>query len=100
MAIDITSSVRTVPSVMMRPIDDGGVLVDVDRGTCWELNLTGRWIWEQVISTAPLVEIGKNLSQRYGISIEAARHDLLRLIEELARAGLVVVVRSDDAHPR
>jgi hypothetical protein len=94
--INITTSVRPSSTVMMRTIDDGGVLVDIDRGTCWELNIVGRWIWERLAALEPLSGISEALSEKYGISMGSARGDVLRLVGDLASAGLVVVGGSHD----
>jgi hypothetical protein len=89
--IDRNSVVRPSAGVVVRAISDGSVIVDIERGRCWELNREAHWIWEQIGLRRTVAEVSSGLAARYGIPIERASHDVLELVAALHEEGIVAV---------
>lgn len=70
-------------------IDGEAVLLSIDRGNYYGMNkvLTAIWNWtEKPIS---VFEICAKLIATYDVSLETAEKDVLRILGELSREGLV-----------
>ena len=71
---------------------DAGVLVHLQTNRIFELNATGLRIWELLGEGRRLGEIERTLEAEYTADRNQLRAEMLALIEELSREGLV----SDD----
>ncbi len=76
---------------MFRPVDDGGILVDMRSGACFELNRTGVEIWNLLVAGATLGSMCEMLTTRYGLSREDAARDVGQLIDALDAQRLVAL---------
>lgn len=81
---------RPSPSAVFRPLDTGGVVLDLTTGAYFELNATGRFLWEQMaasgISENALVDAA---SAQFGISQETAAMDVGTFLASLRERDLV-----------
>ena len=75
--------------VEFRPVDAGGLLVDVHRGVCFQLNRVGAELWRSFTSGLPLAGAISAVKSRYDASTETIVADALSLCEQLTAAGLL-----------
>jgi hypothetical protein len=64
------------------------VLLDPETRLMFSLNETGRAVWRALGESED--ELARRLSGRFATAFEAAREDVRRLLDDLARAGLIV----------
>jgi hypothetical protein len=82
-SLQIPSSIKETAS------EDGGVLLDVDRGLCFSLNSVGLKIWESLKEGCSADQIAEKLQREYSISFEQASTDVRTFLEELQSSGLL-----------
>jgi hypothetical protein len=85
---------RIVPrsSVQARALEDGAVLVDMNSGACFELNLVGFEVWKGLGQGQSASEICATLVGRYRAEPDVIGADVSSLITSLVAAGLVQIV--------
>jgi hypothetical protein len=81
------------PTVLAQPLPDGAVLLDTESGNCFELNRTGAEIWKRISANEQPTAIADVLAVQYGIQRSEFLADLDRLMNELARHGLLILAR-------
>jgi hypothetical protein len=69
--------------------EDGGIVLDIDRGQMFRLNPVGALILESVGKGYPETEIAKEISRQYGISEETAVADVREFLASLEKHELV-----------
>lgn len=79
------------PEVAVTPLDDGLVLCDARDGRVYVLNQTGRLIWELCDGYHTVDAIVEEIAEGYGLDDRGVRADVDDLLEQLQRAGLVVM---------
>lgn len=82
-SLQIPSSIKETAS------EDGGVLLDVDRGLCFSLNSVGLKIWESLKEGCSADQIAENLQREYSISCEQASTDVRTFLEQLHSSGVL-----------
>ena len=87
--------VRPSAQVVSSRLGDVGVLVHLQTNRIFEVNATGLRIWELAGQGQTLGEIRDTLQREFGVDPERLRTELLALIAELAREGMV-----DDDNPQ
>ena len=60
------------------------------------VNAMGAFIWDELDGKRDLAAIHRHLVDRFEVSAEEAREDLVEFVERLLAAGLIEVVRSRD----
>jgi hypothetical protein len=88
------------PGVMARETPDGAVLVDVVSGGCWELNRVGSALWSLLEPPTTLAVVCDVLRARYDVASEVIERDVLALIGDLSKAGLVSTPAAHAPPPR
>jgi len=88
---------RIKPStkVVSSRLGEVGVLVHLETNRIFELNATGVRIWELAGEGRTLGEIEATLQREFEVTPERLRTELLALVAELAREGMV-----DDDNPQ
>ena len=76
--------------VVWRPLDDGLVLLDTGRGHYFELNASGRRMFELICAGQSLPEAIGQLQNDYRVDPERLREDMQALCAELLAQGLIV----------
>lgn len=66
-------------------------ILDLKSGQYYGLNPIGTRIWALIQKPTPVVDILSKLLNEYEVDAERCEKDLLTLIEELARKGLVEI---------
>jgi Coenzyme PQQ synthesis protein D (PqqD) len=90
------SSAITASSVIARDeeavscdLAGGAALLDLRSGTYFSLNPVGAYVWELLKNPVAVSDIHTALSTRYDVQPDACYSDLVGLLEELAKAGLI-----------
>lgn len=80
------------PEVIYRPVADGAVLLHTGQEVYFGLNVVGAQIWELLPpACSTLEEVCATLGARYpDVPAPTLRADVLELLAELERSGLVV----------
>ena len=89
--LDVT--MRRRPEVTSRDTPEGAVLLDLASGNCYELNRVGQMFWSELSSIRPLARICDSLLAKLNAPRDVVERDVLALVEDLQRAGLVDMVR-------
>lgn len=82
--LHIPSSVKETAS------EDGAVLLDVERGICFSLNVVGLKIWGLLKKGRDQAQIVDSLQKEYSIPREQLREDVRQFMEELESSKLLV----------
>lgn len=91
-ALAPATRVRPHPGVLFRDLDGEAVLLDAQRGTYFGLNEVGTRAWGLLAGGATLEQALAALLADFDAPRERVWPDLLALVQDLARHGLVDVV--------
>ena len=80
---------RLHPDVAYRALGDSAVLVHLTTNRIFELNETGRVIWERLAAGTSLDALVATLAGDFDVDTATARAEAERLITELGREGLL-----------
>jgi hypothetical protein len=75
----------------VKPLDDRGVIVDMNTGRCWEVNKIGFVIWQCLSNGRTIAETVELIASRFSVDVGVARQDVLAFVESLTRQGLLIV---------
>ena len=89
------------PGVMFQALDDGAVLFSADAEVYFGLNHAGAAVWELLPpATASLAEMCGILAERFpDATVETITADVVALLDELTREGLLVPADGTPAAP-
>ena len=87
--------IRQSAQVVSSRLGDAGVLVHLETNRIFEVNATGLRIWELAADGRTLAEIEEVLQTEFDVEPARLREELLALVAELTREGLVL---DDDEH--
>jgi hypothetical protein len=91
MKISTDSVVVAVKSQVSCQVDAETVVLDFDKGLYFGLNEVGTLVWNQVQQPRKVHEIRDAILREYDVSDEECERDLLKLLGELSKKGLVEV---------
>lgn len=74
-----------------RIIDNEAVILDLDNGYYFSLNKVGTKIWEAINKGKSLKEILKLLKEEYQLPEKRLKDDLLTLVKDLKKEGLIAI---------
>ena len=83
------TTVKPVPGVIWRTLDDETVLILPNSGHYVIINEVGTFIWELIERAMPVKEIEREIVDTYGVTIEQAATDLQTFLNELSHKGLI-----------
>ena|SRR5207302_4590014 len=86
----IKSSLQIPSSIKETASEDGGVLLDIDRGICFSLNSVGLKIWQCLKQGRTADQIVEALQGEYSVSREQLEDDVGTFLERLESSGLLV----------
>lgn len=91
----LNSIYRQADNIVTRKVMDETLLVPISgelasMDELYTLNDTGAFIWHALDGMRTLAEIGKQLEQEYDAPLETIEMDVLKIMNGLAEAGLVV----------
>ena len=81
---------RVRERVLARRLGEETVLLDLDSGSYFDLDETGSRIWESLAAGEAPAALAAALAREYDAPVERVTADVAALVDELARAGLVV----------
>ena len=81
--------IRQSPQVVSSRLGDAGVLVHLQTNRIFEVNATGLRIWELAADGRTLAEIREVLQEEFDVQPDRLRDELLALVTELTREGLI-----------
>ena len=90
MNVTMTERFRIPAHVHARRFDDDLVVVDLDAGKYFSLDVIGSIIWDQLTAGSTGGETVIALLGAFDVDEPTARADVQRLVEELIAAGLLL----------
>lgn len=90
-AITLAHRAERSDQVLFQNLDGEAVLLDLASETYFGLNEVGTRIWQLLESAATLEEVHRSLCAEFDADAARIEHDLLALVGELSKAGLVTV---------
>jgi coenzyme PQQ synthesis protein D (PqqD) len=91
----LTDRLAVGPDVLVRPIGDESVLLNVKTETYFGLDALGTRVWTVLVGGASIQEALDTLLAEYAVSEPELRADITDLIDELIRHQLVAVAPVD-----
>jgi hypothetical protein len=70
-------------------IDNEIVALNIERGSCYGLNRVGSRVWGLIASPTCVRDVCATLLAEYKVDPETCEHEVLDLLEELRREGLI-----------
>jgi hypothetical protein len=89
--LTLESVVVASPDQVSCPLEDEVAILHLRAGVYYSLDPVGARIWELVATPRPVRAIRDALVAEYDVEPARCERDLLRLLEDLARAGLVEI---------
>lgn len=81
--------IRAAASAVFRPLEEGGVLLHVGTGAYFELNASGRFIWEQIAQGTDRAALIQALATQYDLEETTAGADVDEFLAELEARDLL-----------
>src|SRR5688572_26523703 len=85
----LAQAVRQSAQVVSSRLGDAGVLVHLQTNRIFEVNATGLRIWELAGTGRTLAGIEEALRDEFDVEPARLRSELLKLVDELSREGLL-----------
>ena len=95
--VDASSIVVVSANQVSTTLGDEAVILGADAGQYFGLNEVGARIWELVQQPVSVSAIRDTLCREYDVAPEECERDLVELLNELSRNGLVDVRRAPSA---
>ena len=92
---DESSAPRRVAPDASVELDGDEVLYVADPPRLYTLNPTARIVWHSLDGDVSVDQLAEELAQEFGVPLDAMRADVVGLVRELGRAGLLVGVEAD-----
>jgi len=89
--ITLAHRVQRLDEVLFQNLDGEAVLLDLASETYFGLNEVGTRIWQLIETAPPLSEVLSTLCAEFEADAERIEDDLLALVGDLSKAGLVTV---------
>lgn len=83
--------VRRGPEVLHRVLEGEALLVDLASGRFFGLDPVGTFVWEGIEEEVPVADLVERVTAEFRVDAGRAERDLLALLGDLARRGLVEV---------
>lgn len=76
-------------------LDDESVILDLDGGIYYGLDMVGTRIWEIIQNPTQVNEVINSIEQEYEVDRERCTKDILNLLEDLEEHNLLTVQNSE-----
>ncbi len=86
--LQITYPVKS-KDVTWKVLDGEGIILNLETGVYFTLNVTGTACWERLDGKTSLAMIASDLVERFDVPLEQAQRDLMELTRTLVDEGLV-----------
>jgi len=87
--LDVSARFRVAADVATREIEGGLLLVNLESGATWRLNQVGAAVARKLDGLTDVAAIVGDLDRRYGAGVARLERDVVELLVELQRHGLV-----------
>lgn len=77
------------PSAVFRPLETGGVILNVENGDYFQVNSTGKFIWEALADGIERDQLVAEMANTFGLSDEQAGGDVDEFLGNLADRSLI-----------
>ena len=91
-AVSKVSTVRAVRDVLSCDLGDEAVILHPGSGTYYGLNPVGAAVWSLIQQPRSVPELLDHLLQEFDVEAGQCERDLLRVLQDMASAGLIEVV--------
>jgi hypothetical protein len=89
--MDFETIVHIAPDQLSTSVVDEAVILNLDRGAYYGLNVSGAGLWRRLQEPIRIGDLHQWMLATYDVTPEAARRDLLALLGKLAELGLIEV---------
>ena len=79
------------PAAVFRALDSGAVILNAENGDYFQLNATGRLLWESIESGATREEMVARLVDEFGAPKEDAARDVSEFLQALEERSLIEI---------
>jgi hypothetical protein len=94
MLVGLETALAANPLVQARQVAEGGaILFDSASGDCFELNRAAAEIWRRVTEGQSPRQAVDAMSSAYGVGRDSLEADVLGVLDDLVRRGLLTVAR-------
>jgi predicted transcriptional regulator len=91
----VTSAIVTPsPEVLVQELDGEAVLLNLESERYFGLDDVGTRVWQHLVEYRRLERVCEEMQKEYDVDESTLRGDVLRLVEELIDAGIVMVEHS------
>ena|SRR5215472_4373595 len=84
-------TVAAVKDMVSCALDEDTVILHLGSGTYYGLNAVGSTIWSLIQEPRTIAEIHDRLLQQYEADADECERDLLNVLDDLSKAGLVEI---------
>lgn len=88
-----SSIVQRRDNVLMADVGGEIVLMSVEQGNYFGLDATGSHVWRLIEQPIAVTDLCQQLAREYAASTQAIERDVLALLDQLERHGLLVAPR-------
>lgn len=96
MKIKTSDTVEIAKNVVSKNVEQDIVVLNLEDGTYFKLNETGAFTWQMLAKGAPIDKVIEEIIKVYKVSHETAENDIVTLINELQKEGLLKVVSNPE----
>jgi hypothetical protein len=90
--ITLATTVKQSDKILVQNLDEDTVMANIDSGYYFGVNQTSKRIWELVASPITIADVCTSLQEEYDVDAATCEADVLAIVKELAREGLVQVM--------
>ena len=87
----MSTNLNVKPNIRSAISDDGGVLLDLNKGSCYSLNVVGAEVWARLEEGLSFEEIVDYLSSKWDVPYLDLKSDLETFVVRLRKKTLVCV---------
>lgn len=89
--ISVNSIVRRGEDVLFSQLDDALLAIDARQGYVYSLNESAGKVWEMIQEPTAVSAVCSRLRDEYAVDESTCERGVLALLEDLCKAGLVLV---------
>jgi hypothetical protein len=90
--ITLEATVVRSNDVLVSPVDNELVMMDLERGMYYALNAIGADIWARLAQPVAVADLCDQLMQKYEVDRATCQADVLAVLNEMAANGLLAKV--------
>ena len=75
--------------VVFRTIEGETIILNIKNSTYYDLNEVGTEIWERTDGEKSIIDIAKDISKIYDVSVEKAKKDIIKLYSDFFKEKLI-----------